>query len=124
MKMAAPTSIIKQSLTDSVNIRQFLDASVRSFERLRTAGIGLGTYKPGWRWSLHAGPQSGKASENHIGYVISGHFMVRDAAGYEVSVGPGDAFELAPGSDAWVQGSEACIALDFLSYEAHSSISP
>lgn len=64
----------------------------------------FGTYQPGWRWSFHAGPQVGGASENHIGYVISGRMMVKDLSGYEEEIGPGFAFEIEPGSDAWVIG--------------------
>ena len=113
---------IKRSLTDSKNVHEFLDGSSRSSETLRSASVGLGTYEPGWKWSVHAGAQTGKTSENHIGYVLSGHFRVRSAAGEELLVGPGEAFELSAGSDAWVEGQEACVALDFLSYRAHAEI--
>lgn len=65
-------------------------------------------------WSLHAGKQTGKASENHIGYIISGSMMIQDSTGNEIRVGPGDAFEVGPGHDAWVIGGEPCIALDFI----------
>lgn len=115
---------LKRSLTESDNVREFLDGSVRSFEALRTAGIGLGTYQPGWRWSVHAGPQTGEPSKNHIGYVVSGYFRVKEADGLEAVVGPGEAFELAAGSDAWVEGDEPCVSLDFLSYKAHCDIDP
>jgi hypothetical protein len=30
-----------------------------------------------------------------------------------VTVGPGEAFEVGPGHDAWVVGDEPCVALDF-----------
>ncbi len=96
------------------NTREFIDGSIRSHAILRTASIGLGKYKPGWKWSLHAGPQTGRPSENHIGYVISGYMMVKDTSGYEATVGPGEAFEISAGSDAWVIGEEPCIALDFI----------
>jgi hypothetical protein len=96
------------------NIRTFIDGSVRSHATLHTALIGMGTYKPGWRWSLHAGPQVEKPSENHIGYVISGQFMVKSPEGMEAKVGPGEAFEISAGSDAWVVGDVPCVALDFI----------
>ena len=120
--METRISPIKRDLANSSNKREFLDGSVRSFEILRNAGIGIGTYKPGWRWSKHAGPQIGKPSENHIGYVISGYFRVQDSSGSQLVIGPGEAFELAAGSDAWVEGEEACVSLDFLSFKAHSEI--
>jgi len=80
---------------------------------LKSVAIGRGEYLPGWNWSQHAGAQTGKTSDAHIGYVISGRMMIRAADGEEVTVGPGDAFELLPGHDAWVMGQEPCIALDF-----------
>jgi quercetin dioxygenase-like cupin family protein len=50
----------------------------------------------------------------HIGYVISGRVGVRTKDGTEVEVGPGDAFVVAPGHDAWVVGNEPCVALDVI----------
>jgi mannose-6-phosphate isomerase-like protein (cupin superfamily) len=63
---------------------------------------------------LHAGPQTRKQSENHIGYIISGRMKVKDPTGIETEINPGEAFEIGPGSDAWVFGKESCIALDFI----------
>ncbi len=48
------SNIILGNLVHSENIRQFLDGSTRSVVRLRSAAIGMGTYEPGWKWSLHA----------------------------------------------------------------------
>jgi len=107
-------SIVKGNPSTADNARIFIDGSTRSSAVLRTAAIGFGTYKPGWRWSLHAGPQMGKDSENHIGYVLSGRMIVKDLSGNEEEIKPGFAFEIAPGSDAWVIGNEPCIALDFI----------
>jgi redox-sensitive bicupin YhaK (pirin superfamily) len=114
MKNSEKKSIVTCNPKTAGNARTFLDGSTRSYATLRTAAVGFGTYKPGWRWSLHAGPQVGKDSENHIGYVISGQMMVKDSYGNTVVIEPGCAFELAPGSDAWVIGDEPCIALDFI----------
>ena len=92
----------------------FLDKSERVAVQLRTAAIGRGVYRPGWRWSEHVQPLSGRESAEHIGYVISGRMAVRAKDGREVEVGPGEAFIAAPGSDAWVLGGEPCVALDFI----------
>ena len=62
----------------------------------------------------------GRDSENHIGYVFSGRMMVKDLSGNEEEMKPGFAFEIAPGSDAWVTGDEPCIALDFIPMSDHS----
>lgn len=95
------------------NVRKFLDGSSRSETMLRSVKIGFGTYHEGWKWSLHAGPQTGKSSGSHIGYILSGRMVIRDAAGIEREVGPGQAFEVGPCHDAWVIGNESCTALDF-----------
>jgi hypothetical protein len=105
--------IISKSLAESEKTRTFIDGSARSIVRLRSAVIGLGTYQSGWKWSLHAGSQTGKPSQNHVGYIISGKMVVQDASGFEQEIGPGEAFEVMPGHDAWVVGNAPCIALDF-----------
>jgi uncharacterized cupin superfamily protein len=80
---------------------------------LNSVAIGRGEYRPGWRWSKHAGPQTGKESAGHIGYIVSGHMVIQTADKQQTRVGEGDAFEVGPGHDAWVVGDEPCIALDF-----------
>ena len=105
--------ILKRNLIESDNSRIFLDGSTRNYEILKTVGIGLGTYKPGWQWSIHAGQQAGKPSERHVGYVLSGRFIISDTSGVEIEVGPNEAFEIEPGGDARVCGNEPCVALDF-----------
>ncbi len=105
--------IVVNNLDSAENRRVFVDGSKRAAVVLESAAVGRGEYLPGWRWSEHAGPQTGKSSEVHVGYVIKGQMMVRGADGKDALVGPGDAFEAQPGHDAWVVGDEPCIALDF-----------
>ena len=70
--------------------------------------------QPGWKWSEHVKPLSGTDSceVEHIGYVLEGAMTVRMDDGSELHVGPGDAFHMPPGHDAWVEG-ERCVLLDF-----------
>lgn len=110
----ADSNLIVGYPSSSQDIRVFSDGSTRARVLLRSAAIGFGTYKPGWRWSLHAGGQTGKTSAGHIGYVVSGRMMVRDSTGNEIEVGPGAAFEVGPDHDAWVVGGTPCVALDFI----------
>jgi len=105
--------ITAKNLDRSDDSRTFLDGSKRSVVVLESVAIGRGNYLPGWKWSKHVGRQTGKESEDHIGYIISGQMMIAGAGGKEVAVGPGDAFEMGPGHDAWVIGNEPCIVLDF-----------
>ena len=113
------SGIVKGHHTKPNEVRKFIDGSKRSTVLLRTCAVGLGTYSPGWKWSTHAGAQTEKPSENHIGYIVSGNMMIKDATGIETTVGPGEAFETGPGSDAWVIGDEPCIALDFIPGDPH-----
>lgn len=92
----------------------FLDGSTRNVAELETCYVGKGTYLPGWQWSKHVGRQTGKASERHIGYIISGAFYTKDADGNKKVVRAGEAFEIGPGHDGGVLGDEPCIALDFI----------
>jgi quercetin dioxygenase-like cupin family protein len=94
--------------------RVFLDGSRRWVVSLPSLIVGKGSYEPGWRWSVHAGPQRGEPSAKHIGYVESGSLVVRTSAGQEQLVSAGEAFEVGPGHDAWVVGDQPCVALDFV----------
>lgn len=111
--ISAQIAIVNQ---DDINaeIRTFLDGSSRAVADLPSMRIGRGVYRPGWRWSMHAGAQTGKSSERHIGWIVSGEMTIRTADGEEYEVGPGDFFEVGPGHDAWVIGDEPCIAFDFI----------
>lgn len=91
----------------------FLDGSTRSAVILDSIAIGKGKYLPGWKWSKHVGKMTGKKSEHHIGFILSGKMISKSPDGKEMVSGPGDAFELERGHDAWVLGNESCIALDF-----------
>jgi quercetin dioxygenase-like cupin family protein len=104
---------VAKSLDGAGTSWTFLDGSKRSAVILKSVAIGRGEYLPGWRWSLHAGKLTGKSSTDHIGYVLSGRMAIRAADGRENMIGPGEAFEVGPGHDAWVVGNEPCVALDF-----------
>lgn len=111
--LKSQSNIITGNLSRAEQSGSFLDGSNRSVVQLMSAAIGLGTYLPGWKWSLHIGAQSGKPSEKHIGYVVSGCMTIEDSNGHESQIGPGEAFEVSPGHDAWVVGTVPCVALDF-----------
>jgi quercetin dioxygenase-like cupin family protein len=77
--------------------------------------VGRAVFQPGWRWSEDVKPVAGTelCEVTHTGYVVSGREGVRMADGTEVELGPGDAFVIGPGHDAWVIGDEPCVTLDF-----------
>jgi quercetin dioxygenase-like cupin family protein len=77
--------------------------------------IGRGVFEPGWRWSEHVKPIAGTPScqATHTGYVIEGRMVVKMNDGSEVEYGPGDAFFMPPGHDAWIVGKTRCVMIDF-----------
>ena len=96
-------------------VREFKDGKGRvEIVDLNGHMIGRGTFEPGWRWSEHVKPLSGTDScqVEHIGYVLEGEMTVRMDDGSELRVGPGDAFHMPAGHDAWVE-NPPCGLLDF-----------
>ena len=73
-----------------------------------------GVFEPGWRWSNDLAPIAGTDScqIRHLGYIMSGRMQVRMDDGTEMTVEPGDMFDLAPGHDAWVLGDEQAVMVD------------
>jgi hypothetical protein len=82
--MNPPHGIDAKSLDSPDATWTFLDESARGVVNLGRVAVGRGNYRPGWRWSLHVQPLSGKESAEHIGYVISGRMRVRAKDGTEV----------------------------------------
>lgn len=76
--------------------------------------LGRGVFEPGWRWSDHVKPIAGTPScqATHTGYVVEGRMAVRMNDGSEAEYGPGDAFFMPPGHDAWIVGDQRCVLID------------
>lgn len=83
---------------------------------------GRGTFEPGWRWTADLSGITGTSTcqADHVGYVLSGRMHVRMDSGEELELGPGEAFIIAPGHDAWTVGDEACVVLDFGGFEHYA----
>jgi mannose-6-phosphate isomerase-like protein (cupin superfamily) len=97
-------------------VREFTDDKGRvALVELNGNAVGLGTFEPGWRWSENVKPIAGTDScqVEHVGYVLSGRMTVRMDDGSEHEFGPGEAFDMPPGHDAWTVGDEPCVLLDF-----------
>ena len=73
------------------------------------------TFEPGWRWSECVKPVAGTEScqVRHVGVVQSGQMHVMHNDGTEADIGPGEAYVIEPGHDAWVTGDEALVAYEF-----------
>ena len=78
------------------------------------------TFEPGWKWSECVKPVAGTDScqAHHVGVVHQGRLHVVHDDGSELDIGPGDAYEIAPGHDAWVDGDETFVGYEFESRAA------
>jgi quercetin dioxygenase-like cupin family protein len=112
----------KKSLDQPDETRPFKAKGKVQIVKLGSVNVGRGTFESGWRWSEHVKPIAGTESceSAHTGYCISGRMTVRMDDGTEDSVGPGDAFTIAPGHDAWTVGNESCVLLDFSGMENYA----
>ncbi len=67
-------------------------------------------FEPGWTWEKDEKPLLGSPEScpmRHTGYCIAGKLVVRMVeTGVETPIAKGDFFEIPPGHDAYVDGSE------------------
>jgi len=79
--------------------------------------VGRFTFQPGWRWSECIKPvvQTDSCQAEHLGYGVSGRIHIEHEDGTTAEIGPGDAYYIAPGHDAWVVGDEVFVGVEFKS---------
>jgi mannose-6-phosphate isomerase-like protein (cupin superfamily) len=72
-------------------------------------------FEPGWRWSECVKPVAGTEScqVRHVGVAHAGRIAVKHEDGTEVEIGPGDAYVIEPGHDAWVVGKQPAVLIEF-----------
>jgi hypothetical protein len=78
------------------------------------------TFEPGWKWSECVKPVVGTEScqVRHVGVVQVGRMHVAHEDGTEQEIGPGDAYVIEPGHDAWILGNERFVGYEFESLSA------
>jgi hypothetical protein len=83
--------------------------------RMGNTTAGRFTFEPGWKWSECVKPVAGTDScqARHVGVVQTGRLGIRHDDGSELEVGPGEAYLIEPGHDAWVVGGERFVAYEF-----------
>ncbi len=90
-------------------------------EVVRLAGYTLArfNFEPGWRWSECIKPVVGTdtCQKRHVGVVQAGRMAVQHEDGTELEIGPGDAYIIEPGHDAWIVGDERFVGFEFESAE-------
>lgn len=102
-----------------------LDSSpdeTRSFDHGEVQVVGVGDFmisrgvmQPGWKWSEHIKPIAGTESceVEHNGLLLTGRVKIVADDGSEMEIGPGDAYVIPPGHDAWVVGDEPATGIEF-----------
>jgi hypothetical protein len=80
------------------------------------------TLQPGWRWSDCIKPIAGTDScqLHHEGTVVAGHMHVEHNDGTAIEIGPGDAYVIQPGHDAWIVGDDVFVGYEFDSQAAEA----
>ncbi len=72
-------------------------------------------FQPGWRWSKDIKPVVGTPScqFHHVGVAFSGRMQVIMDDGAERTLGPGDAFDIPSGHDAFILDDEPFVTIEF-----------
>jgi hypothetical protein len=96
-------------------VRPFTGHGHVDLVHLGTGDVGLATFEPGWKWSNDVKPIAGteNCQVGHIGYCLSGRMSVRMEDGTIIELTPGTVFHIPPGHDAWTEGDEPCVEIDF-----------
>ncbi len=71
--------------------------------------------EPGWKWSesIRAMANTESCQVHHLQYVISGRLRILNDDGSQMLLEPGDFASIPPGHDAWVEGKERFVCVDF-----------
>jgi hypothetical protein len=95
-------------------IREFPKGRV-DLLKIGGATVGRATFEPGWRWSTSVKPiaRTKSCEAPHFQYHVSGVLMVLMDDGTELECKPGDVSLLPSGHDAWVEGNEPAVIVDF-----------
>ena len=77
--------------------------------------VGKATFQPGWRWSESLKPLVNTKSclAPHFQYQLSGKLRILMDDGTELLSKAGDVARVPSGHDAWVEGDESVVVVDF-----------
>lgn len=96
------------------------------FEIVRLGGmtIGRATYQPGWKWSVHVGPELGltRCPVEHVGLVASGGATAAFEDGRVIPLRAGELFYIPPvPHDSWVVGDTPYVSLHFMGADKYAN---
>jgi quercetin dioxygenase-like cupin family protein len=94
--------------------RKLPNAQINMINLNNEISMGLGTFKPGWKWSKDIKPIVGTdlCEHGHLMYTLSGEMKLYLPDG-EHSMKGGNLIFIPPGHDAEVVGNTDAVALDF-----------
>jgi class 3 adenylate cyclase len=77
--------------------------------------IGRSVLQPGWRWSESIKPISRTelCEYHHIGLCLSGRLRIQTREGAELTVEAGQFYEIPAGHEAWVEGGEPYVNIEW-----------
>ncbi len=115
-------SLETRSFDEADEVRQLEKTSV-DVVRLAGASAARFTFQPGWKWSECVGPKMGTEScqATHLGVVVSGSLHVVHDDGTAMDIGPGDAYSIAPGHDAWITSDVPFVGYEFESAATYAA---
>jgi hypothetical protein len=105
---------------DSPDETRTPDKTMIALVRMSGASVSRMRLEPGWRWSECIKPVVGgeRCQVRHLGLLQSGTMHVVHEDGGEQEIGPGQAYVIEPGHDAWVVGDEPVVGFEFESRAA------
>jgi len=112
-----------------VEAKQVDAGAHRSFDRghvdvveIGGASVGRATLEPGWKWSECVKPivKTDLCQVAHLGYVVAGSLAGVMSDGTTFRVKAGDTYRISPGHDAWVEGDEVYVGVEFESLKDYA----
>ena len=81
-------------------------------------------FEPGWRWSECIKPvvNTDSCQNSHVGFCVSGKLTVETTDGGRIDIAAGDSYTIPPGHDAWVEGGDPFVGVEFLSAAAYAKL--
>ena len=113
------SAMIRKSLDSPEEVRPFEEGKGHlDVVNLDAAPVGRAVFEPGWRRSKHVKPlaKTDSCEAAHTGYVVSGRITIVMDDGEKETFEPGDFMIVPSGHDAWVEGEEPCVVIDWQGY--------
>ena len=122
--MSTPVTVSKFEVKSHEKPDELRTPNKTRVEVVRLEGFTLGrfVFEPGWRWSECIKPvvKTDACMNSHVGYAVSGRITVVAKDGTKKAIGPGEAYTIPPGHDAWVEGNERFVGIEIMSAEQYA----